>query len=487
MKADQLHALMAKVSERKIEVDPLATNEVHDHKEVNSDHCWVERSIQYFNGKSIQSRIGIWNPALGELWPGNVLSGASLPTGNPAHLFEARPPGTITLSNLAPSADTRAGSLSRAVDVPTLASVTAAIQSILSENRVAERIEATSIETGEAFDSNEFAFKLGMQASALGANIDARIAQNRAAGKLSRYARLEQHFYTATFVPRDGTTAFCASSDLTLLRNDVSHYGAPVYISGIDYGRIVIMLFDQSATITNAQASGGASGDVVGFSGEVKTETLDKSLNGEARGFVVAVGGMPRLVEAPDGTVKLADVISALSKKGEDPQGRMIGAPIAYNANDVLTGQPVAMQLVARYTREQLGSKLQCPPTCNRLANDSGHTSDWLRHTEARHCTYPAEEPTNHSQLVVNFANTGTHGDCKFVVTPTEPEWDTGYMKPGEMHVYTNSLAGFAGKTVKFQIWSPGILFPGSGGGQVTYSNFPSAGDVTINLECGQS
>ncbi|VAW30114.1 hypothetical protein MNBD_CHLOROFLEXI01-2530, partial [hydrothermal vent metagenome] len=196
--------------------------------------------------------ILLFDPNIATLWPGSILQGNSLHSGNYAGINLDRTPGAITLSDLYPAV------VSAQIEEPSKATVQQAINDLLPDEPTPPEARI-SYSVEETYSFEQSMFQIGAMA-----NFVTPVGNNSVVGGLDfvpsdeeNYVviRLVQPYYTISFEGPRSPVSFIENSTL----DDVSLYmgngNPPVYVSSVTYGRIFIGIASSKSSSRELKAA----------------------------------------------------------------------------------------------------------------------------------------------------------------------------------------------------------------------------------------
>jgi hypothetical protein len=229
--------------------------------------------------------MAAFDPNADALWPGALVQGKSLRDGLLAPIALPRSPLAITVTTPLGLATT-----SRTVDQPSLTSVTDAIRALLAPVDAATPAQLSFL-CRSASSLEQGLLAVGCDIRRLGGSVRADVTARLSASQSLIVVRLMQAYYTVACAPPGSPAALF---DEAVTPADAAPYmgdgNPPAYISSVTFGRMLLFVFQSSATSADLQASVNAA-----FSGSVQgtadVEAQYRKVLKSSQMQVLAIGG----------------------------------------------------------------------------------------------------------------------------------------------------------------------------------------------------
>lgn len=233
------------------------------------------------------------NPDVEVLWLGSLLQGTGY-VGGIGSLQELpvrqRAPMTVTIDLLA--ADN-----SREVAAPTVATVNAAIGSLIQSATTAGHQAGSNIffTREEMFSYDQMSLEMGLSAKYAGASVKASLSSNISNTRRTITAYFVQRMFTVSMVPPQSpgdvfSAEFTqARLDEEVTRGRMGPENPPVYVSSVAYGRILMFSFSSDSSSDAISATLNALYDAGDFGADLTAEQEVVLATSEIR--VATVGG----------------------------------------------------------------------------------------------------------------------------------------------------------------------------------------------------
>jgi hypothetical protein len=289
-----------------------------------------------------------FDPNADALWPGALVQGKSLQMGVLAPIGLPRAPGTVTLTT-----PLNVPQMSRAVERPSLPSVQEALREILAPVTAATpaKLAYTAI-TSESWQQGLLA--AGVDAKWLSGSAQVELSAQRTTARSLVAARLTQAYYTVAFNPPARPAAVF---DETVSLDDATLYlgegNPPVYLSSVTYGRLLVLIFQSSASASELEAAVNAAMHSGRGEGAVKIQGKYADTLRSSQVHVLALGG------SGQSAVKLiaGDPIQGLQaymQEGATFSKDSPGLPISFQARYLRDNATAGMALTTSWIEKTL-------------------------------------------------------------------------------------------------------------------------------------
>lgn len=293
-------------------------------------------------------RFVAFNPNVDSVYPGALVQGKSLPDGVLTPLVTARTPLTITVSDFI--SNNPSATYSKEVKHPSLANVTAAVSSVISQNL--QEDQPSKISYNEtSYSSVEQAFlKLGASYSWTAGKISGSFQKSSQEYRTGLMVRFIQSYYTVSCDAPTAPNSFIAQ---TTPYNDFKLYAGdgnpPAYVASVTYGREVWMLIESNNSEQEVKAAINAAYNAAVSKGNVDLDVTQKKVLNESYVQVMIVGGNgPAAVEvlAGDHFANLKQYLMA----GANYSRKSPGVIISYTARYLSDNDIARVSSSADYT-----------------------------------------------------------------------------------------------------------------------------------------
>lgn len=289
-----------------------------------------------------------FDPNADALWPGSLVQGKSLQTGVLAPIALPRAPGTVTLTTPLDVPRT-----SFVLERPSLAAAQQAIQELLApvQRATPARLAYTSI-TSESWQQG--LLTLGVDARWLNGTAQADLSTRGSKARSLMAVKLTQAYYTLAFNPPEHPSAMLDPSvGVEDARLYMDKGNPPVAISSVTYGRMLILIFQSSASTNELEVAVNAAMHSAGASGEVKIDGKHVETLRSSQISVLALGG------AGQSAIKLitgdpAQGLQAYLSEGATFSKDSPGLPISYQTRYVRDNTTAGMALTTRWKQRFL-------------------------------------------------------------------------------------------------------------------------------------
>jgi hypothetical protein len=296
-----------------------------------------------------------FNPNAGVLWPGALVQGGSLRTGNLAPIPVAQAAETVVISNVSPTAGTQNVRYAEFVDHPTYGSAEAARQKLVAQALAPNA--KFSYSASQFYSVDDAMLRVGASASYLGASIKAQLESESYKSKTNLIAKFTQEYYTVAGEPRSVTNFFAKGTAPESLKRFSDPVTNPItYVQSVTYGRMALLVisseysYDRLKKAVDAaynSMSGGASGSY--------TNELQSIVENSEMKLIVFGGdaGAALQVVAADAAHALPAFQAWITNNGK-PLEIKTGVPISYRISYLKDSQIARLSFVTDYQRVEI-------------------------------------------------------------------------------------------------------------------------------------
>jgi thiol-activated cytolysin len=288
-------------------------------------------------------KVVAYNTNSESLWPGAIIAGESVYTGEFRQQVFARQPLTVSVS-----LENLAGAKSAAVVSPSLSATREAITGILDASVSGATPANIYTEIEKVSSQKQLGIALGADVSWLGsvANIGASFHFDDSTVKSRYVVKYTQSYYTVDVdQPSRPSDFFAASVSLGKLRDAFADENPPLYVSSITYGRMVVFTVESEHAGVEVDAalrfaySGGV--DVSGNTSVTYKDIIESS---KITAFILGGSGgdAARNIDSYEGLMEFI-------KSGGDYSRQSPGAPIAYKLAYLSDNAPARLSFTTEY------------------------------------------------------------------------------------------------------------------------------------------
>ncbi|WP_281540304.1 thiol-activated cytolysin family protein [Maribacter aestuarii] len=266
------------------------------------------------------------DPSTDVIFPGALLKGESIPTGEYIPITTNRAPITLSasLTNIS-------GSPVVSVSDPKLSTVRQEIKTILDQEVTGATPARINFEIQQVYSSEQLSVAIGANYRSAGTSVSGAFDFNQSTLKNKFVLKYLQTYYTIDMDPPNNP------SDLFTSVPDFNSLGStsPVYVASVAYGRMVLYTIETNASQTEINAAFSAS--FASADGSIDTE-YEKTINESNIKALIIGGSGSDAAQAINGP---ADVYKFIAEGGDYSKDSP-GAPLAYKLRYIKKGTPVA-------------------------------------------------------------------------------------------------------------------------------------------------
>jgi thiol-activated cytolysin len=288
-------------------------------------------------------KVVAYNTNSESLWPGAIIAGESVYTGEFRQQVFARQPLTVSVS-----LENLAGAKSAAVVSPSLSATREAITGILDASVSGATPANIYTEIEKVSSQKQLGIALGADVSWLGsvANIGASFHFDDSTVKSRYVVKYTQAYYTVDVdQPAKPSDFFAPAVTVGELRAAFADENPPLYVSSITYGRMVVFTVESEHAGVEVDAalrfaySGGV--DVSGNTSVTYKDIIESS---KITAFILGGSGgdAARNIDSYEGLMEFI-------KSGGDYSKQSPGAPIAYKLSYLGTNKPARLSFTTDY------------------------------------------------------------------------------------------------------------------------------------------
>ncbi len=266
------------------------------------------------------------DPTTDVIYPGAMLLGASIPTGEYIPVIADRTPITLSISlqNLS-------GSPVVEVEDPKLSTVRESIKSILDQEVTSATPAKLNFEISEVYSEQHLRVALGANYRSAGNSVSAAFNFSQSTYSNRFLIKYIQTYYTIDMDPPAGP------SDLFRSLPEISTFGSasPVYVASMAYGRMVLYTVETNRSFTDVNAAFNAA--FAAGEGSIDTE-YQQTINSSNIKAVVIGGSAASAAQIVNGPTEVYNYIA----EGGNYSKESPGAPLSYKLRYLKAGTPVA-------------------------------------------------------------------------------------------------------------------------------------------------
>ncbi|NER15638.1 thiol-activated cytolysin family protein [Spongiivirga citrea] len=271
------------------------------------------------------------DPSTDVIYPGAMLKGETIPTGEYVGINLDRTPITLSasLTNIS-------GSPVVTIENPTLSTVREGIKQILDQEVTGATAAKINYEITQVYNEKHIDVAIGVNYRGAGKKVSANVDFSSSQYKNTFVLKFLQQYYTIDMDPPGRNP-----SDLFTNLPNVDALGStsPVYVASVAYGRMVIYTIETNSSLTEVNAAFDASvGSTDGSIDASYAETINSS---KIQALIIggSGSGAAQTINGP------ADVFKFISEGGnyskESP-----GAPLSYKLRYIRKDFPIARQVL---------------------------------------------------------------------------------------------------------------------------------------------
>lgn len=299
----------------------------------DTDDTTLECVTKTYKGAPGFNEMFTLDPTTDVIYPGALLKGESIPTGEYIGIDADRAPITIStsLSNIT-------GKPSIVVDNPNnLSEVRARINTLLGQEVNGATPAQINLDIAEVYSEEHMSAAIGANYRGATKKISANLDFNSSNYKNTFVLKFIQRYFTL-----DLNSPGSSPSDLFTNLPNVETLGStnPVYVSSVTYGRMVLYTVESDSSITKVKAAFDAS--VGSLDGTIDLEHQETINSSNIKALIIGGSGAGA-VQAINGPDKVYEFIADGGNYSKDSPG----FPLAYKLKFVKQGFPVAKVVLA--------------------------------------------------------------------------------------------------------------------------------------------
>lgn len=307
--------------------------------ERDSENTTLECFTKTYKGAPGFNELFTLDPTTDVIYPGAMLKGETIPTGEYSRINADRAPITmsISLSNIN-------GSPSVTIDNPNnLSEVRQGINELLNREVTGATPAQLIIEESEVYSEQQLAIALGANYRDKTKDISGSFDFNSTTVKRKYVLKFIQKYFTL-----DLDSPGKMPSDLFTNLPSVESLGAtnPVYVSSVTYGRMVLYTIESESSISEIKSAFDAAIDAGKREGDFELDVDSKEILEKSSIKAIIIGGSGASAAQTIGGDSLSKIYDFIAEGGNYSQDSP-GAPLAYKLSYVREGFPAARVVLA--------------------------------------------------------------------------------------------------------------------------------------------
>jgi len=285
-----------------------------------------------------------FDPNADAIWPGSLIQGKSLPSGDLTPFEVSRNPLTITVSGLVSSDP--AVSFSSTVKNPSNATVVDAISQILAQNLNTQQPARITFTKTVVHSVEEAALRLGASASWITGHVSGSFQTSQSTSYTSYMVRFVQSYYTVSCQPQTSPASYISNrQSYSTFAQYIGNDSPPAYVASTTYGRELWVLIESSSSASDMAATL----DAAFGSATTNMSAAQRQIMEESSMQVLAIGG------GGDSAIKVitGDKVGALAgflTAGANYSKESPGALISYVCRYMVDNSTARVSAASDYT-----------------------------------------------------------------------------------------------------------------------------------------
>ena len=316
---------------------------------VNTDSFFTEKSAseictyrEYNMGTAFEESF-VLDPTVDVIYPGALINGASINTGDYAPVNIARGPITIYTHFM-----NKDGELTKTIDNPNGATISQAIKELLYDDNINGATEArVNFEVKEIVDKDQLALQLGVSLNAKKVNFTEKFDFNKESNTRNFLIRYIQPMYDISVVsPTRPSDLFAKNVTKEDLETAIAGRSMPCYVGNVTYGRAVYAIMQTENKSSKIENELEASFNAL-IKGE-SSSTLDVYKDNSTYSFSgTIIGGNAN--KAANGIKSIEDIMDFITSEGNFSKDNPAGM-LSYKLNKISDNSTYAIKKAANYT-----------------------------------------------------------------------------------------------------------------------------------------
>jgi thiol-activated cytolysin len=295
--------------------------------ERDTEDATLECTSKTYKGAPGYNELFTLDPTTDVIYPGALLKGETIPTGTYEGISANRAPITISasLQNIA--------NVKVDIEDPNkLSNVRQGITDLLNQEVNGATPAEINLDIKEVYSEQHLEAAIGVNYRGVGKKVSADLSFGSSTYKNTFVLKFIQRYYTL-----DVDTPGASPSDLFTDLPNINLLGStnPVYVSSVQYGRMVLYTVESNSSITDIKAAFDASVGSSDGTIDTKYQNIINSSNIKA---LIIGGSGSGAVKAINGPAEVYNFIAEGGNYSKDSPG----APLAYKLRYLKPGFPVA-------------------------------------------------------------------------------------------------------------------------------------------------
>ena len=300
--------------------------------ERDTDDSSLECTTKTYKGAPGYNEMFTLDPTTDVIYPGALLKGETVPTGTYEGINADRAPITISasLQNIA--------NVKIDIQDPNrLSEVRQGITDLLNQEVNGATPAEINLDITQVYSEQHLEAAIGVNYRGVGKKVSADLSFNSSTYQNTFVLKFIQRYYTL-----DVDSPGKSPSDLFTNLPNPNSFGStsPVYVSSVQYGRMVLYTVESNSSITDVKAAFDAS--VGSTDGEIDIEYQNIINSSNIKALIIGGSGSGA-VQAINGPGEVYNFIAEGGNYSKDSPG----APLAYKLRYVREGFPVAKVVLA--------------------------------------------------------------------------------------------------------------------------------------------
>jgi thiol-activated cytolysin len=283
------------------------------------------------------------NPTTDVIWPGGIVDGATIQTGEYTPIVADRAPLTISIS-----LEHIAGDKSRTIENPSLSSIRNAIGEILAQEVTGATAAYVTFEIEQIHSESQLDIALGATYRKGMATVKNQFDFSNEEALTRILVKFIQVYYSIDVdVPQKPSDLFDSSVKWSDLDGQISGNVSPMYVSSIKYGRMALFSFESKYSFTQIKEALDATYESVkeGGSGDLDFEYKNRLQQTTIKGTIIGGSGASAV-----GVVNGFEGLKTYMTQGGNYNKDTAAAPLAYSLRYLCDNATCQVVMAQNYT-----------------------------------------------------------------------------------------------------------------------------------------
>lgn len=292
------------------------------------------------------------SPNVASLFPGNVVRGDKIATGELTSIPVPLSESTLTLSGLQFIMKGAKYSITAST---TLQGTRDALTTLLDQGKTST-VAAISYNDYRCYSVEQMTVSIGAGYSSIGFSgaLNTKFNDNLSSNVF--VVKLIQPYYTLSVAPKMRPSLyFKAGTSVSELSSAIGRNNPPIYISSVTYGRMLIFILRSNKSAKELEAAIRASFGSICTSGNLNIDVNTRNVLNTTDISLMVLGGSAKLtveaIAAKSGVDK-TDVLKSLLLAGREYSPESPATPISYQLKYLSDDEAAKISLIAPYTEE---------------------------------------------------------------------------------------------------------------------------------------